>query len=444
MLTAVRDALFVTALCVSFLAQAIPYGFPLFSPVVVLLLSISLLCSAWSRGLRGIRVSFGLFLPLLLSSVLVLCYGVLLTGSPDSYVLGDVVNGIAVLVLAWVAANIEWDRARLQRFLTRYIWALFCVGLTAGAIGLYKFHALLNGQTVAFVADAAGASYPAGTSLVADYNFYSLTILAAMLCGVHLLVETRNYLVKSLLMTALIGLGAAGLLSGSRRFFIATPILIVMAMLLALRRRGLRVTITALGAGLVPLVAVGALIYVAYGPIDWAAITTGWALNERLLGAVNLGTSLSSRFVRWEFAIGLLDGWTPWVGRGFDYLRIYGCEFSACSQPNYPHNPLISSMLIGGLAGLASTLLLLGYVFVVAARTLRERTPAATASLVLLATFLFVSISSNSILSVKAFLTATLACVVVIESLRRSRPSSSEPSSARISGIDEGPQCRDV
>jgi len=60
---------------------------------------------------------------------------------------------------------------------------------------------------------------------------------------------------------------------------------------------------------------------------------------------------LDSRVDRWQLALDLLAQGAWLGGMGFAYHEVFSCRFAACSFLDYPHFPILSEWLIGGVAG---------------------------------------------------------------------------------------------
>lgn len=72
----------------------------------------------------------------------------------------------------------------------------------------------------------------------------------------------------------------------------------------------------------------------------------------RLLSTVTSDSGLmASRLDRWKYALELLHvrGWL--VGQGFSYHEAFSCRFVACEHFDYPHNVLLSELLLAGFMG---------------------------------------------------------------------------------------------
>jgi len=73
---------------------------------------------------------------------------------------------------------------------------------------------------------------------------------------------------------------------------------------------------------------------------------------------------LDDRLKRWLFALDIyLNDFTvlqKFIGRGFDYIPAYGnAFFNDSGRTDYPHNPLLSTLLYSGITGLTIYLLFL-------------------------------------------------------------------------------------
>lgn len=407
-----RDGLLVLAFALPFLAQALPYGFPLFFPVVCLAFGMSLLCRSWS-GLSAFRIPLDGFMLLVLLTLALYFYGMLLSERLDGSLFGDVFNAIGLVLLYTAGANSFNDAAHRERLMERLL-KLLLIGTTIGAVvGAAKFALLLQGRRLAFVEAASPGHYPFGTSLISDYNMFALTILCGALIAFAKVLRGRALIWSLFAGVVFFLLCTVGFFAGSRRFWLVAPVGIIAVLALSLPR--LR-----LGAGtrrLLLLTAVGlslALVasnYLSF--LNWDFFSDrSHSVQVRLLSLLDADRSgaFDERLVRWQFAASLASGASIWSGQGFDYLFTFSCRFASCASVDYPHNPLLSALLYAGIPGVISVALLLGYVCWIAFQQLRVSSTSALWGLLLLVHLPFILISANTVLSIKSFLTCAALC----------------------------------
>lgn len=118
-------------------------------------------------------------------------------------------------------------------------------------------------------------------------------------------------------------------------------------------------------------------------------------LNQmKVEGAYGMG----SRLERWQYAVELLDWKVALRGMGFDYREKYSCRFLDCLQEDYPHLPIASALLYGGIGfALFALLYYLAYISLIL-KAGREGLKLGTTIIAGL-TLPYVFISGDSILS---------------------------------------------
>jgi hypothetical protein len=319
-------------------------------------------------------------------------------------------------MLYLAAANSVDSTEHWRRVANWMLVSITWATLLIAALGAYKFVQFLHGKQLGFVADAASGRYPWGTSLVSDYNMFSLTMLTGLLSCCVLGTCAKGPLQRAWYAVAFIFIFLIGFLAGSRRFWVIAPIAIVAYFVVAnvnlrklrpWRMIGYMVVIVATVAG--------ALSGFLRGKVDVEQLlTTGWNLQARLMTLINpdSGFGFSSRISRWNLAFDLLNGPTVIIGRGFDYLQLYGCRFAGCQAVDYPHNLLLSSLLYGGVVGFAAVALLTLCLLNLAFRVVAARSSVLIFGVMLLAYLPFVFVSSNSVFSVKSFLGVGILCAM--------------------------------
>jgi O-antigen ligase/polysaccharide polymerase Wzy-like membrane protein len=424
----VRDGLLVLAFALPFLAQALPYGFPLFLPVVCLAFGMSFVCRSWS-GLSAFRIPLDGFMLLVLLTLALYFYGMLLSDRLDGSVFGDVFNAIGLVLLYIAGANSFGDAAHRERLAER-LQSLLLFGTIIGAVaGAAKFALLLRGRRLGFVEAASPGHYPFGTSLISDYNMFALTILCGALIAFAKVLRGRSFIGRLCAGGAFFLLCTVGFFAGSRRFWLVAPLGIIAVLALSLPRlrlgTGTRrlLLFAALGVSLM-LVAANYLSFLSWDVLN----SQSHGLQTRLLSLLDADRSgaFDERLVRWQFAFSLANGASIWSGQGFDYLYAFSCRFASCASVDYPHNPLLSALLYAGIPGVISVALLLGYVCWVALQQLRTSSTSALWGLLLLVHLPFILISANTVLSIKSFLTCAALCAL----LQRSAGAGALPSAA--------------
>jgi len=420
-LTYLRDGTLVLSLILPFAGQVLPYGFPLFSLIVCLTFGVALLCRGWSDTWRHVRVPLNPYTVLLCVVLLTVLYGVVLTNRVDGSLIGEMFNAISVLILYAAAVN-TFSSAEHRDALLRYTMnVLLTVALTGAICGALKFMLLLRGHQLAFLQDPSSGRYPFGTSLVNDYNMFSLTLLCGAVIALTRAMENRKLLGRIFPLTAFFLLVAVGTLAGSRRFWLVTPLAVVGVIGLSLLRMGFGRGTKRVMVFTMVSVALVASALTLFEQSNWSAMDGTYRRLEirlsSLLDADRAG-GFDDRLIRWQYASALAEGPPALTGQGFDYLRMFSCRFGDCKSADYPHNPVLSALLYAGIAGVTAVLGLFGWVVYSACRLLRARPIASTCGMLLLIHLPFILVSSNSVLSVKSFLVSAMLCTFYGDRLR--------------------------
>ncbi len=411
--TRFRDLVLVFALALPFLGQLLPYGIPIFLPVTLLALGLALMCRGWRLGMLDLKVpvnGFTLAVALVLASVF---YGMALSQRVDGSLFGEAANAIGVLLLYFAVTNAVESRGHREMLLRKLMALLLAVAVIAAILGIIKFVLFLGGQRIAYFADTETGEYPFGTSLINDYNLFALSLLCGIAIALgHVFTARRvlTYLAAALVCCLLV---VAGFFAGSRRFWVVTPVVILLITALGVRARG---PMGALPRLMSIAAVVAALLFIAIqfaGDLDLSYLSNASRrLEVRLLSLLDADRAggFDQRLIRWDFAWAMADGFSAWVGQGFDYLHAFSCRFGGCVGIDYPHNPFLSALLYAGVFGVLAVGLLLFHAMCSALRLLWGRPVEALAGVLLLIHLPFILVSSNTILSVKSFLVSALLC----------------------------------
>jgi hypothetical protein len=386
----------------------------LFLPFAALLLPATVLLRMADRGVSSLMLGDALFMMLIAFLILSHVYGVILsTDFPGISLLRDVITGFVAMTVVFTVANSDWSDADRDRLVRAIAWVLFLTGIFVGALGAIKLGLFVaRGQVLDFVEVASSGSYPWGTSLVSDYNFYALTILTSTLAGLFLCIGRGPYgqVVFALAIAALI---TVGFLAGSRRFWVAAPLFLFLQGAWMVSRAGFRHLVPFFGS-LLLLVVAALLVFLLRSDEELGQLlTAGWNLQYRLSTLLDSSTGfgLGSRFELWYLAADRLTGAVPWVGSGFDYMRWFSCEFGDCSGDGYPHMPILSAYLYGGILAAAAVFVMYIYTFVAGIRLMSFGNVMGWLIFPLMACFFFAAISANGPLSIRAHVLLGALCV---------------------------------
>lgn len=241
--------------------------------------------------------------------------------------------------------------------------------------------------------------YPYGSSLRADYNVFALSLLVAIVGVIPRVFNSlgwgrfRSLLYMALFLVALYFLG-------SRRAYFLSLVIFLWGAFVSFRFRG-RAGVGLYLGGCLAFGCILALLsqlvlsgqnYSSYqrfpdAILQWGvsgagdlelsgaaieSVSDGYASDRalsgdkhdyseqiitytpvRLISTVGFANDfgLESRLVRWEFALELWEdsGW--FLGRGFAYHKLFSCKFVNCEYPDYPHNFILSEILLAGVLG---------------------------------------------------------------------------------------------
>ncbi|MEN5238969.1 MULTISPECIES: hypothetical protein [Pseudomonas] len=231
--------------------------------------------------------------------------------------------------------------------LSGFFSALIPLALVSALIGLVKAALLDRGYLLGFMLESC-ASYPAGSALCINYNNLGLFWLAAALgC------------IKMRLWWALPFLIAAGALSSSRRFIVLMVFLPIIWVMVQGRSAVVKSVIVAIFSAL--------LIYAVSDPVSFARFQHGdlpytvlsigdaVSLNGVSINRSTPGVMLStmgdgtggtgSRIKFWSLGLSMVS----WLPQGWGYHQVFSCTFSPCDMFHYPHMPVISEWVIGGV-----------------------------------------------------------------------------------------------
>ncbi len=416
------------AICIPLIMQA--------APIVWFNISSLLMGCLLLAGLINFRSSISYlikpdyFLIIFLLYFLSMCLGLALsTEKLNSFVLRDIAWGFCLLGLTVIVFSSLTTLIEKKLFVTQISLVVVIVGTIISLVGCLKYLLLSEGSTMGFVQIAwFGRTYPAGSSLSIDYNFFSLTLLISSFASLTLWRKS-----SSLFMILSFGICFSimlimGYLSGSRRFFIVATLIYPILFILFLRAEPTmkfqRLIILIISFTLVFFII---LIFDNYVNVSKLLENSyhfgpGTGLVGRDLGYDYIVTvyqtltfkeesfGLGSRFERWQYGIELSSSTNFLYGGGFDYLNKFGCKFNAipvgdntCDEIGYPHSPILSAFLYGGLIAFLSTLALLIYCSFIGLKLLLFSNEFFEWGAALLSTMLFTFISGNTYFSMPVF-----------------------------------------
>lgn len=269
------------------------------------------------------------------------------------------------------------------------------------------------------------AQYPKGTALVGDINFFSLTLLICSFLSFSLWRKSSTLFASILWMLFFILPIIIGFLAGSRRFALLsitlTPILFLL-----LPKFDANIVFKKINSVFIACFLILGIGYFINNISDLAfyfeVFTVLSSTQDTWLSYFNTFSTmadpnqyfgLDARIVRWHYGLNLLDLRTIFIGDGFKYINEFNCKFADCSGFDYPHAPILSSILYGGIFGLLTYLILITFLMFISLKLIFFSKSYFEWGLVLLSTIIFTSISGNSLLSMPVLFSATVIAYAV-------------------------------
>lgn len=400
--------------------QAVPIG-GTFSYLTLLLFSCLFLIINFKKLLTSfIKPSLPMYIFFLyLFSFFI---GMCISGSETSiFVLKEFIWG-CFLFSTLCCANIYFnDVNALKRAETIFTHSAVIIVSMISVFAYLKFLVWKDGYIIDFlIKNQTLTYYPQGTSLVGDINFFSLTLLICSFLSFSLWRKSSAVSTQIIWMAFFILPLGIGFLAGSRRFFLLaltlTPILLFLMAKFDTNLIFKKVISFFIACSLI----IGAYYFInGIANISYyVGLFTDLSPTEdtwfsyfntySTLISPNQYFGLDARIVRWYYALDLINFNTILTGNGFHYINKFSCYFSSCSAFDYPHAPILSSILYGGAFGLFSYLILISFLIFISVKLLFFSKSYFEWGLVLLSTIIFTSISGNSLLSMPVLFSATI------------------------------------
>lgn len=346
-------------------------------------------------------------------------------------------DSLIALMLTFVALTVQ-ETKKVTRAFSIVVMTL---GLFTAIIGLAKLFLQDRGVLLGPILKWCPGEYLHGTVLCGDYNLLALT----WLCALAVLLADRIEGKKHAHLVLAVPLIAAGLAVGSRRFLLLLPILLLASTLLVWRFEGLRQAATEGARSAVLFLFALLLLSVVSAPEEYEEFRLGnqqFTILFDLSDDVRVGSAevdwsvrtvypdivfqsigeggFAPRLERWYFGVETLQGGSLW-GSGFQYHELFSERFVQGCFLDYPHLPLMSEGLIGGvplfLLGLAIYMLL----SLRAARAMWSGEAVGLGMMFVLASGVAM-ISGDTMLSISLWVTVSLTIAAVTRNGRSSVP----------------------
>ena len=381
--------------------MALPMMLPL--SIMMLIVSIAYILvneyDLFTKSLKQRNTSF-IKLSWLLLLILPFTWGLILSDSALwPTLLKEGFNFFYLFVIFIIAILVSKQDDSGDVFLIYICWCFFVLGVLSGVLGFTKLMHWMYGHKWTFFFD--DWSYPAGTSMSGDYNFYSLSCIIALVSGAYLFQKGelgKNYFGYMFILSIAI------VLSGSRRSLLLFPLFTTISVLLiAYKSKGM-ILIQRIIAGLIIMLLAPTIISIYFfgmNPVHKNEMAKALHMKSKVVKTemsklsfryltilqpkanyreffkenwyVKDGTTIvlpgykipdeekttyGSRIERWKYAFSLFTNKFSYsqkvLGNGFNYMSNYANRFNLLWKTpyDYPHNPVLAALLYGGLIGM--------------------------------------------------------------------------------------------
>ena len=413
-------AAFVSSLII--IGGSLPYGFPLFTPCVIFFFTAYLL------RFKNISLDkqFILFIGLILSYVLPL--GIL--GTFNSNNIYELINAASVFSFFIILTTILKSNRQFERF-THYFQSFsFLFSFLLAFAGNYKFYLLMQGDKIPILYRSDG-TYPWGTSLVSDYNSFSLCLLIGLISGYYI-IKRKNGIVFSIFCSLMfLTIFFSLLLSASRRAWISLFLLGCAFAVFTVKdhiknfsftfphfqfNRKKIISAFLLGLFIFSL----SIIAVKAFPsrLQFAHPTHLTSIKNRFMNISDFFEIQPRQFSRlklYNYAFELIDEYSILhliIGKGSIYQYLFEQRFNKHGY-SYPHNLILSAMLQSGIIGATIIVGYLCYCFYIYIFHLNYHDTSFYLIIAILSGFYYL-ISGNSIFSSKIFVFFNLLMPLLI------------------------------
>ncbi len=398
-------------LAIAILSMSYPYGFPLFGIMAILFGILKLV-----TGKFKIRVNIGFIIFFL--SVLGYFIGLVLSqGKIYSNNISDITNIISFFVI-WVLLS-DLKKEDYPLLLHKFAKYAVFVSFIVATISIYKFYKLLGNEQIQNF--YFGDFYPAGTSLVRDYNMFSFALIAGLVMSVYLINQSKKLSHTFYYLFSFSTILTSVLFAGSRRGWVVAVLIAAFVLLLLIKNllRFSKNVVKIIKLGFISssvAVFIYLLLVLFQVDIDLRTSDQITKLQYRLetLKLNQAQDSFSERTTRWEYATQRYNESNPiqlLFGSGFDYLPDYAKKFSPTLQEDYPHNPFLSALLYSGLVG--ALILITLFLWAVLMIFKNSRTLGMHYIFLFFVSWFFILVSSNSFFSIALFVAMLLIIISV-------------------------------
>ncbi len=393
---------------ISIVSFVYPYGFPLFGSYTLIIGSLLIV-------LNKIEFKFNFGIGLILVLICMYLFGIIMSGGVlYNVIISDIINIICFIII-WLIMGTELNINRFIKLLSIISTNLLAI---IGIISLYKFNMLLANIKLSQFMN--GSFYPNGTSLVKDYNMFTYGFIIGMIFCLYLIKIHKNKLIVLYYNFVFFLLSFVIVFAGSRRGWISLFIVWCIFIIQSLTNTSKRNFKELLLSLMKPIIYV-LLIFLMVNFITNIFSADFVVENQRQL--TNLSNRLSTltnddsgaltpRVDRLNYSAELFEDYNFiqfFIGDGFNYISKFGIKFSTSNLEDYPHNPVISSLLYSGVIGIFFTLTFILYSFYFSIKN--YKIIGVHFLLIFLISILYVFISFNSIFSNEFFFLSILVII---------------------------------
>lgn len=366
-----KNEFFLVLICfISIVSMSFSHGIP-FMPIIIYIYIL--------LNLKQQKMSFKISTPFLIFYLSVFCYlwgvslnqGVIYQTNKE-----DIANMVYYFLIILIGSTMtlgdfELFKQRLFKMLS-YVFPFIAL------LSIYKFYLLTKGAELSFISQGRDG-YPSGSSLIKDYNMYSLGMSVGFVALIYYYNKTNSLVIKVLSLISVFLIGASIYLSGSRRGIIILLFLIIYFFFYTVLKKDRVRNVKKRGKKIRGIILFFVFFTVLIGTLlnnDYKIFSSNEfeRIEMRSSTILNFEESFSGRTNRWEYGLELVKEFNFsqfLVGQGFIYLDKFQERFNTLNE-DYPHNFLISSLLYSGLIGMFILLILLVFPLIKLLRNLKE------------------------------------------------------------------------
>ena len=336
-------------------------------------------------------------------------YGLIITeGKGPALVQKELVWGVILFFSSYAVLMMFRTSNFCSRFdrVSNIIFQVFAA--VVAALSILKFSMWSQNIALQWII-SSDSSYPIGSALVGDINFFSLTIFILSMTTFSVWRTSKSLVAMLLLSCLLFCLVFAGFAAGSRRFLIVGCTFLPVVLFLNYVRGQIsfkELKILFIGC-MLGLAIVLCLVYA----VDFSRFfESGKIVNDYSFGSTyrtlmleSRAYGFDSRLIRLSFGGSMIDIKTLVMGSGFDYVMAFGCEFLNCLSGDYPHLPVLSGVLSSGILGGITCILLFVNALYVGLKLMIQSKNQIEWGASVVVTVLFASISGNTLFSMPVF-----------------------------------------